>query len=114
MTIPVPVIGAVIGNAVGTMLYQIAKDNLSAREQALLGEYLQSTRQLDEELQAKYQFFIEGLSESMKQYMEILDRAFSPDIETAFSGSIELAREMGVPEDEILDTEEKILAFFLD
>lgn len=114
VTIPIPVIGAVIGNAVGTMLYQIAKDNLSAREQALLGEYLQSTRQLDEELQAKYQFFIEGLSESMKQYMEILDRAFSPDIETAFSGSIELAREMGVPEDEILDTEEKILAFFLD
>ena len=30
--IPVPVVGAVIGNAVGTMMYQLAKDNLSVRE----------------------------------------------------------------------------------
>ena len=31
----VPVLGAVIGNTVGTMMYQIAKDNLSAREQKI-------------------------------------------------------------------------------
>ena len=44
--IPVPVVGAVIGNAVGTMMYQIAKDNLSVREQKLLEEYLKSIQQL--------------------------------------------------------------------
>ena len=31
--IPVPVLGAVVGNTVGTLIYQIAKDNLSKREQ---------------------------------------------------------------------------------
>lgn len=34
--IPVPVLGAVIGNSVGVMMYQIAKDHLSSREQRLL------------------------------------------------------------------------------
>lgn len=112
--IPVPVVGAVIGNAVGTMLYQLAKDNLSTKEQTLLEEYLKSTRQLDEELKVKYQSFIIGLSESMKQYMDILGRAFSPDIRIAFNGSVELAKEMGVPTDEILDTKDKVFAYFLD
>ena len=112
--IPVPVVGAVIGNAVGTMLYQLAKDNLSNKEQALLEEYLSSTKQLNKELQVKYQTFIIGLSENMKQYMDILDRAFSPDLRTAFYGSVELAKEMGVLKDEILDTKEKVAAYFLD
>ena len=112
--IPVPVLGAVLGNAVGTMLYQWAKGSFSDREKALLEGYLNSTRQLDEELQIKYQSFITGLSENMKQYMDILDRAFSPDIQAAFSGSVELAKEMGVPTDEILDTREKVFAYFLD
>ena len=34
--IPIPVIGAVIGNAVGTMIYQIGKNSLSARENKLI------------------------------------------------------------------------------
>ena len=112
--IPVPVIGAVIGNAVGTMLYQLAKENLSDKEQALLEDYLNSTRQLDEALQAEYQSFIVGLSENMKHYMAILERAFSPDVRAAFNGSVALAKEVGVPVNEILDTKEKVFAYFVD
>lgn len=112
--IPVPVVGAVIGNAVGTMMYQFAKDNLSAKEQKLLEEHLNSIRQLDTDLQQQYRDYIIGLSENMKLFMDILDRAFAPDIRIAFDGSVELAREMGVPTEEILDTKEKVFSYFLD
>ena len=46
----------------------------------------------------------------MKQYMDILSRAFSSDIRIAFNGAVELAKEMGVPTDEILDTKDKVLS----
>ena len=46
--------------------------------------------------------------------MELLDRAFAPDIRIAFEGSIDLAKSCGVPVDEILDSKEKIASFFMD
>jgi len=112
--IPVPVLGAVVGNAVGTMLYQISKDNLSAKEQKIIENYLIEINDLREDLNEHYKVYLDNLSENMKLFMSILDRAFAPDIRLAFVGSIELARQIGVPEEEILDTKEKITSYFLD
>ena len=112
--IPVPVVGAVIGNAVGMMMYQIAKDNLAAKEQRLLEQHLAALQVLENELQDEYRSFTEQLAKNMEQFMDILDRAFSPDIRVAFTGSVELAKEMGVPTEEILDTREKVFSYFLD
>lgn len=112
--IPVPVVGAVIGNAVGTMLYQLAKDNLSSKEQKILEEYLNSIQQLDENLREQYQDFILGISENMRQFMNILNCAFAPDIRIAFIGSVDLAGKMGVPTEEIIDNREKLYAYFLE
>ena len=112
--IPVPVLGAVVGNAVGTMLYQISKDNLSAREQKLIEDYLVEIEDLNEELQDQYKVFLDELTKDMELFMNILDRAFAPDVRIAFSGSVELAKEMGVPADEILDSKEKIVSYFMD
>ncbi len=112
--IPVPVIGAVIGNAVGTMLYKIAKDSLSEKEQEILEQHLQSIRTLESEVQKQYQDFILGLAENMILFMNLLERAFAPDIRIAFEGSVELALEMGVPTEEILDSREKVFSYFLD
>lgn len=50
----------------------------------------------------------------MSGYLAVLERAFDPDIQLAFLGSIELAMEMGVPTEEILDSNDKALAYFLD
>ena len=96
------------------MLYQIAKDNLSAKEQKLIEEYLVEIEDLNEELQDKYKAFLDELTQDMELFMSILDRAFAPDIRMAFSGSVELAKEMGVPADEILDSKEKIASYFMD
>lgn len=112
--IPVPVLGAVIGNTVGTMMYQIAKDNLSAREQKIFEEYAEAVRQLDVSLQDQYQEFVNEIGKDTKLFMELLNRAFAPDIRVAFEGSIDLAKSCGVPVDEILDSKEKIASYFMD
>lgn len=71
-------------------------------------------RVLDEQLSAEYQQLIQRLHESMSDYLEVLERAFSPDVQVALLGSAELAQRCGVPTSEILDSEEKIRSYFLD
>lgn len=111
--IPIPVLGAVIGNAVGTMLYQFGKESLSAKEQEILRGHLESIQRKDAELRTQYRNFIDALSENLLEFMGILERAFTVNPVSALRGSVELARRMGVPEDEILDSREKIEAYFL-
>ncbi|WP_418967358.1 hypothetical protein [Catenibacterium sp.] len=112
--IPVPVIGAVIGNTVGTMMYQIAKDNFSSYEQKIFEEYRKSICLVDKELNEQYQEFVDEMGKDMQMFMELLDKAFVPDISLAFEGSIELAKSCGVPTEEILVGKDKVAAYFLD
>lgn len=112
--IPVPVLGAVIGNAIGTAMLQIARDNLSGKEQKLFEGYLQEIKIQNSKLREKYRDTLEQIREQMIRFMAILERAFSPDIQMAFAGSIDLAREMGVPQEEILDSEEKLYSYFME
>jgi hypothetical protein len=112
--IPVPVLGAVIGNTVGTIMYKTVASSLSKREAELIERYLDEQRVLDEQFAAEHQELIEKLDKGMSDYLGVLERAFSPDMQIALRGSAELARQLGVPTEEILDSEEKILAYFLD
>ena len=114
LLIPVPVVGAVIGNAVGTIMYQIAKDNFAEKEQRMIEEYVNSISQLNDEMDAKYKIFINELMDSMSLFVSLLEKAFSPDIRIAFEGSIQLAKEMGVPTEEIIDSKEKLYSYFMD
>ncbi|WP_461163171.1 hypothetical protein [Arthrobacter sp. R4-81] len=112
--IPVPVLGAIIGNTVGTLMYKAVASSLSKREAELIEGYLDEQRVLDEQLSAEYQELIEKLDQGMSGFLGLLERAFSPDVEAALFGSVELARGVGVASDEILDSEEKVIAYFLD
>ena len=112
--IPVPILGAVIGNTVGTLMYQIAKDKFSETEQAIIGGYLKDIEQLDAQLSDEFQAFIKALNANFEVYVDLVSRAFSPDVETALNGSMNLAKSMGVPTEEILDSKEKIAAYFVD
>lgn len=112
--IPVPILGAVIGNAVGTVMYQTTASSLSRREAALIERYLDEQRMLDEQLAAEHQEIVEKLRASMSEYLGILERAFSPDPKVALLGSVDLARKLGVTSEEILDSDEKVSAYFLD
>ncbi|WP_371031218.1 hypothetical protein [Pseudoclavibacter sp. JSM 162008] len=112
--IPVPVLGAVIGNTVGTIMYKAVKDSLAAHEAALIERYLREQQALAGRLAHEYQDLIQQLDESMSDYLDILDQAFAPDIAVALLGSVELALELGVAPDDVLDTKMKTFAYFLD
>lgn len=112
--IPIPVLGAVIGNTVGTVIYQAAKDNLSEYEQKVLAEYAEQQKQLDAELKDEYGLLLDQIQNEMSEYISLLEIAFHPDPIIALDGSIGLATELGVPQNEILDTSEKLDAYFLD
>ena len=111
--IPIPVLGAVIGNTVGNVLYQIAMNGLAEREQALINAYNEAQCSLDAMLDARYQALIVMLSSGMRDYLALLDRALAPDPEEAFEGSIALAKALGVPDDELLKSIDEIDDFFL-
>jgi hypothetical protein len=112
--IPVPVLGAVIGNTVGMILHSTVSSALSRREADLLEGYLRDQRELDERLAAEHQELIDELDASMATCLAVLERAFSPDVEAALLGSVDLARSVGVETDSILDSEEKARSYFLD
>ncbi|OFV78592.1 hypothetical protein [Rhodococcus erythropolis] len=108
--IPVPV----LGNTVGIIMYKTVSSSLSQREASLIAQYVGEQRALDEQLAAEYRELIETLDASMSDYLGLLERAFSPDLEVALLGSVELALELGVASEEILDSAETVLAYFLD
>ncbi|MCP2046606.1 UNVERIFIED_ORG: hypothetical protein J3D58_000678 [Paenarthrobacter nicotinovorans] len=112
--IPVPVLGAIMGNTVGILMYKTVASSLSGREAELIGRYLLEQRVLDEQLAIEYQELIETLEQAMSGYLGLHERAFSPDVEIAFRGSVELARVIGVAVEEILHSEEEVFTFFLE
>ncbi|MCD8151099.1 MAG: hypothetical protein LUE92_16410 [Clostridiales bacterium] len=112
--IPVPMVGAAIGNSVGMMMYQTARDYLSDREQKIIAGYLDEIRQMSENFDIVYKNYMEQLAHDFTVYIQILQRTYSVDVTEAFQASVDLAKTVGVPCDEILDTKEKVAAFFLN
>lgn len=114
IVIPVPVLGAMIGNTAGSILYKIVNDSMSEKEQKLIELYLEEIEKTKSTLDDAYQRFINDITDKMNMFLSVLDTAFAPDIHIAFSGSVELAKLMGVPYEEILDSPEKIEDYFLN
>lgn len=102
--IPVPVVGAVIGNTIGNLIYQTVKDNLKKQDKQLIKRYIQEIEALSQSLEAQFKQYVNQINLAMKEYFLILEDAFAIDCAQAFEGSIQLARYIGVPEEEILKT----------
>ena len=105
--IPIPILGAVIGNNIGTFLYEIAKDNLTMKEKLLIADYLKEIQEYSYFLDNEFEYIIINFRE-IKNYYKLLGKAFSPDYNIAFQGSIELAVSCGIDEVDILKNEEEI------
>ncbi len=112
--IPVPVLGAALGNTVGVIMYQAISSGFSGKEAGLVNRYRADQHEPDQELATQYNDLIQKLERSMFSYVAVLGRAFSPDLQLALLGSVELARELGVPTKKILDTKKKTFSYFLD
>lgn len=93
--IPVPVLGPIIGNAVGMFLYGIANDFLSAKEQKLISCFTDEIKQLNAKLDARYQKIIQELKAEFDKFSSIVDLAFSDEANKAFMNSVVLAEYTG-------------------
>ncbi|WP_026666372.1 hypothetical protein [Butyrivibrio sp. FC2001] len=111
--IPIPIVGALIGNTVGTTLYKIAKDGLSDKERELIKSYLDDIETLRANLDRQYQDLVAAIQKEYETYMLILEKLYSVDYMKAFEGSCEMAKLCGVPSEEILDSKESIADYFL-
>jgi hypothetical protein len=80
----------------------------------LIERYLEDQRALDDQLAAEYQDLVDRLGASVADYLTVLEYAFSPDIEVSLRGSVQLALALGVASDDVLDSDQKALAYFLD
>lgn len=112
--IPVPVLGAIIGNVAGMFMYQIAKDHLSAKEQALIANYRESFASLNKMLEERYQQLMVQLKKEFAKYTSMLELAFDRDVNIAFDGSIALADYVGVAQDRVLRNKTDIDNYFLN
>ena len=112
--IPIPVVGAVIGNTIGNLIYQSVKDHMKKADKKQLENYLRDIKILVHELDNQYRKYVEQLNVLLKEYFSILDIAFAVDCRQALQGSIQLAEFVGVKNDEILRTESDIDDFFLN
>ena len=112
--IPIPVLGVIIGNSFGMVLYSNIKDSMFERQREIINGYIEDLMNQKAELEKDYVELAASLEKSVCEFINICAMAFSEDAEAAFSGSIRLAKSMGVNSEEILDTREKIDAYFLD
>lgn len=100
--IPVPILGAIIGNTVGMVMLSISRAYLSAEEEKLIVAYCAEMSHLKKALTAEQNSFIESLNKELSEYKSLALLAFDPDVNARFNVSIELARKAGVAEHRIL------------
>jgi len=112
--IPIPVIGAVIGNTIGNLIYHSAKDYLKKADKKRIESYLQEIKSVILNLDKQYQSYIEQLNIILNEYFSLLDEAFAVDCKQAFQGSIMLAEYVGVPNGEILKSISEVDDFFMN
>ncbi len=112
--IPIPVVGAVIGNTVGLTMYKIAKSGLSKREEEIIKGYCDSISKLEENLSDEYLKYVKRLNSEYEIYSELLAKLYSVDVMEALEGSSRMAEYYGVQFEEILYTKDDIKSYFLD
>ena len=111
--VPVPVIGAILGNAVGTLMYQIGMNLFRAEEKKSLERYLAEIEELDSKLSEEYRAVVETLNEDYCAFIKMVQDSFSVNAVEAFNASVKLAKSLGISDEDVLDTVEKRDAFFL-
>ena len=94
-------------------LFEFARLKYYQEEHKIIQQYIDSQYQMDEELQTKYESFLENLQKQMLEYQTLIDNAFVPNFREAFLGSIALAKSTGVNQKEILANISDIDDYFL-
>jgi hypothetical protein len=111
--IPIPVLGAIIGNTVGTIILENVKNVLSKKEYERLLKYVEELDNLKIKLEEEYQKEVTELQIELNNYLNMLMKAFNPNYELALEGSVELAIASGIKEEKILKNVDDINRYFM-
>lgn len=114
VVIPIPVLGAVIGNLAGMFMYQIVKDNLSMQEEILVRNYQENFTVLNKMLDERYHTLVTALKKELSKFSSMLELAFDLDVNIAFAASIALADYVGVAPEKVLRDKQGIDQYFLN
>ena len=90
--IPIPILGAIIGNTVGMFMMNIARSYLSAEEQRLIAIYQKEMAELKNQLDAEYKILIEKLETKLAEYDSLVALAFDADVNVRFDSIISRAK----------------------
>ena len=112
--IPVPVIGAVIGNIAGQFAYEICKKYGGKKSADLIAKYQREMEILNQQLQLQYMQVILEIRQAFKKFKSLEELAFDTNVNKAFLASVELGRYVGVFEDALLKTVQEVDDYFLN
>lgn len=111
--IPVPVLGAIIGNAAGMFMYEISKTYLSSAEQKVIAKYQKNCTMYMDKLDSEYQDLIQKLDAEVSQFNSLLELTFDAKMNQRLKASADLAIFAGADKCKILKNEVERDAFFL-
>lgn len=113
VVIPIPVLGAVIGNVAGEFVYSLCKKSGSEKSQQLIKNYNDEMNALNQQLDIKLLQVVMEIQKTLQGFIDLEKLAFDEDVNIAFSGSVSLAEELGVDQSKILRNIEQIDNYFL-
>lgn len=100
--------------AITHLAFEYGRYRLYAKEQAILQQYLDNQRILDEQLRTEFNAYLEEVKQNAEKFQSLIDAAFSPDLRESLMESVALAKAAGVKEEELLKSVEEIDDFFLE
>lgn len=103
--IPIPVLGAIIGNTVGVFMMNIARSYLSGEEQKLIASYQKEIAELSNQLDSEYKAYIERLDAELSEYSSLATLAFDADMNSRFESIISRAKLVGANTDRFVNLE---------
>lgn len=111
--IPIPVLGAVIGNTVGMLVFQTAKEYLKKKDRLFVEKCLLEITTVQEALDKQYEIQVDSLTEKIFSFYSLLEKAFSVDPDQALDGALEIADYFGISKNDLLVTDNKRDEYFM-
>ena len=106
VAIPIPVLGAIIGNTAGMFMENIANSYLSADEEKLISEYKKTMETLDKHLSEDHQAFLESTMAKLRAYEDLVSLAFDKDPNVRLESAKARANLLGASEKRILSDDD--------
>ena len=110
--IPIPVLGAIVGNTVGMLMLEISRNYLDSDEQQLIHEYVTKMSALDNKYVEEYSRLLKEIQNKEHKFNSLVELAFDKDVNKAFYSSVALALSEGVDEGMILKDLNDIDSYF--